>query len=127
MNDIGQNLLDIQASPKLLREHMVRFSNHGYRRSRVGGWITGMHVLIIHQFSGVRTTSSEAESGLLEVQPHLSPFSPHVLTSHNSILRLARRSALKEPSAYVAVSYCWNREYPERAANISDKPLEVVC
>ena len=48
-------------------------------------------------------------------------------TSHNRILRLARRSALKEPSAYVGVSYCWNREPPERSANISDKPLEVVC
>ena len=127
MNDIDQSLLDIQASPNLLREHMVRLSNHGYRRSRVGGWVTGMHVLVIQQFSGVKTTSSEAESGLLQVQSHPSPFSPHVLTFHNSILRLARRSALKEPSAYVAVSYCWNREHPKRAAHISDKPLEVVC
>ena len=67
MNDITQSLLDIQASPRLLREHMVRLSNHGYRRSRVGGWVTGMRVLIIHQFSGVKTTSSETESSLLEV------------------------------------------------------------
>ena len=80
MDDIAQSLLEIQASPKLLREHMVRLSNHGYRRSRVGSWVTGMRVLIIHQFSGVETIPSEEGSGLLEVQRHLSPFSPHVLT-----------------------------------------------
>ncbi len=127
MNDIAQSLVDIQASPKLLREHMVRLSSHSYRRSRVRGWVAGMRVLFIHQSSGVDVISPEAESGPLEVQPHLSPFSTHVLTSHNSILRLARRSVLKEPSAYVAVSYCWNREHPERFAITGDKPLEVVC
>ncbi|KAK0510166.1 hypothetical protein JMJ35_007560 [Cladonia borealis] len=127
MNDVAESFLEIQASPELLREHMVRLSNHGYRRSRVGGWVAEMRVLIVHECSGVETTSSEAESRFSEVQPHLSPFSPHVLTSNNSILRLARRSALKEPSAYVAVSYCWHRQHSELSANISDKPFEVVC
>ena len=127
MNDIAQSLVDIQASPKLLREHMVRLSSHRYRRSRVRGWVTGMRVLFIHQSSDVDVISSEAENGPLEVQPHLLPLSTQVLTSQNRILRLGRRSSLKEPSAYVAVSYCWNREHPERSANSRGNPLEVIC
>ena len=37
MNDGAQSFLEIQASPELLRAHMVRLSNHGYRLFRVGG------------------------------------------------------------------------------------------
>ena len=127
MNDIARSISDIQASPKLLREHMVRLSSHGYQRSRARGWVTGMRVLTIHQSSGVDINSSEAESGLSEVQTRPSPFSTHIPTSHNTILQLVRRSALKEPSAYVAVSYCWNREHSDGSANTRERPLEVVC
>lgn len=84
MNDFTESLLDIQASPKILQEPIIHLSNHGHRLSRVGGWVIGMRVLMIHQFSSVETTSSEVECGLLEVQSHLSPFSPHVLTFNNS-------------------------------------------
>ena len=122
-----KKFLEIQASPELLREHMVRLSNHGYRRARVGGWVTGMRVLIVHECNGVETTSSEAENRFSEVQPHLSSFSPHVLTSNDSILRLACRSALIEPSAYVTVSYCWHKQHSELSAIIGDKPCEVFC
>ena len=127
MNDIARSISDIEASPKLLREHMVRLSSHGYRRSRARGWVTGMRVLTIHKSSGMDMNSSEAESDLSEVQTRLSPFSTYIPSFHNTILRLVRRSALKEPSAYVAVSYCWNREHSEGSANTRERPLEVVC
>ena len=126
MNDVDQSLCDLQASPEHLREQMVRLSEYGYRRSRARGWVTRMRFLIINQLSGVTTTSSQSESALLEVQPHLSSFSPHIRTSHTSILQLARRSALKEASAFVAVSYCWSRAHSEWSSR-SDRPLQIIC
>lgn len=124
MDDVDQSLRDIQASPERLREQVVRLSEYGYRRSLARGW---MRFLIINQLSDATTTLSESESGSSEVQTHLSFFPPPVLTSHNNILQLARLSALKDASAYVVVSYCWNRAHSEWSSNNSDESIQVIC
>ena len=127
MNDVDRNLRDIQASPEHLREQMVGLSNNGYRRSRARGWITRMRFLILNQPSGGETTSPKSESDSLAVQPHISTFAPHLPDSSRNFLQLARRAALKDTSAYVAVSYCWNRERKNWSPSDSDKPLQVAC
>ena len=111
MNDVHQSLRDIQASPEQLREEMVRLSKYGYRRSR--DWVTGMPLIIIDQPSGVTTTSSSEY---------------HLLTSsHGTTLRMARRSALKDASAYVAISYCCDRANSQWSVDDSDEPIPVIC
>ena len=127
MNDVGRNLCDIQASPGHLREQMVGLSNNGYRRSRARGWINRMRFLILNELSRGKATSSQSESDSSEVKPHLSAFAPHLLDSSKEFLQLARRAALKDASAYVAVSYCWNRERSDWSPSDSDKPLQVIC
>ena len=127
MNDVDRSLRDIQASPEHLREQIVRLSKHGYRRSRARGWVNKMRFLIINQLSGVETTSSQSESASSEVPVHLSSLSPQDATSQNNTLQLARRSALKDASAYVAVSYCWNRARSEWSPVNGDKSLQVIC
>ena len=127
MNDVDRSLRDIQASPEHLREQIVRLSKHGYHRSRARGWVSKMRFLIINQPSGVERTSSQLESGLSEVPAHLPSLSRQDATSHSNTLQLARRSALKDASAYVAVSYCWNRAHSECSPTDSDKSLQVIC
>lgn len=127
MNDVDRSLRDIHASPEHLREEIVRLSKHSYRRSRARGWATKMRFLIINHLSGVERTSSEVESGLSEVPAHSSHLSLQVPTSHRNILQMARRSALKDASAYVAVSYCWNRAHSEWSPVKSEKSLQVIC
>lgn len=127
MNDVDQRLRDIQASPEHLREQIVRLSKYSYRRSRARGWATKMRFLIISQLSGVEGTSSKSESGLSEVPAHLPSFSPQDATSQNDTLQLAHRSTLKDASAYVAVSYCWNRSNSKWSPITSDRSLQVVC
>ena len=127
MNDVDQSLRHIQPSPEHLREQIVRLSKHGYRRSRARGWVTKMRFLIINQLSGVERTSSKSESGLSEVLVHLSSPSPQDANSQNHTLQLARRSALKDASAYVAVSYCWNRAHSECSPVTRNKSLQVSC
>lgn len=124
MNDVGRSLHDIQASPEHLREQIVSLSKHGYRRSRARGWVTKMRCLIINQSSGMEGTSSRSENGL---SAHLSSLSPQDATSHKNTLQLVRRSALKDASAYVAVSYCWNRARSKWPPVDGDKSLQVVC
>lgn len=86
-----------------------------------------MRFLINNQLSDATITLSESESGSSEVQTQLSSFPPPVLTSHNNILQLARLSALKDASAYVVVSYCWNRARSEWSSNNSHESIQVIC
>lgn len=127
MNDVDRSLRDIQASPEHLRKEIVHLSKHGYRRSRARGWATKMRFLVINQLSDMERTSSTSESGSLEVRAHSSSLSLHVPATHKNILQVARRSALKDASAYVAVSYCWNRAHPQWSPSNNDKPLQVIC
>lgn len=126
MNDSHQSLRDIQAFPERLREQMVHLSMYASRRSRASGWVTRMCFLIITQLHGVTTTLSQSRSGLSDVQAYPSSSSSHARASPESILQLARRSALKDPSSYVAVSYCWNRGHLAGRPDGSEKALEVV-
>ena len=72
-----------------------------------------MPLLIIHQSSGVTTTSSSDY---------------HLLTSsHDTTLRLARRPALEDASAYVAISYCCDRSKSSWLVDDSDQPVPVIC
>ena len=127
MNDVDRSLCDIQASPEHLREQMVVFSKNGYRRSRARGWITRMRFLILSQHCGRATASPLPEIDSSEAQPHVSAFAPHLLDSCGNFVYLAGRAALKDASAYVAVSYCWNREHTDWFPRDSDKPLQVIC
>ena len=126
MNDIDQSLREIQPCSEHLREEMVRLSTYGYRRSRTQGWVDRMPVLVINQLSDVTPISSQLESGLPKVEPGASSSAPHCLTSDETILQLTPRSTLKDASAYVAVSYCWERDNPAWSSNESDKPLQVI-
>ncbi|KAL9609191.1 MAG: hypothetical protein Q9167_006029 [Letrouitia subvulpina] len=93
MNDVHRSLQDIQPSQDLLREQIVGFSTHAFRRSRTLGWVTRMPVLMIDQPSNETAPQLQRAPG-----------------SHQCTLNLRRRSSLRDLSAYVAVSYCWKRE-----------------
>ena len=127
MNDVDRNLRDIQASPEHPREQMVDLSNNGYRRSRARGWITRIRFLILNQPRSGEKTSPQSESNSLVVQTHIPTFEPHLPDSSKTFLQLAGRAALKDASAYVVVSYCWNRERLNWSPSDSDKPLRVIC
>ena len=127
MNDVDQSLRHIQASPQHLREQIVHLSKHGYRRSRARGWATKMRFLIVNNPGGIEGTSSRPESGLSKGPAHSSSLSPRNAIPHTSTLQLAHRSALKDPAAYVAVSYCWNRAHSAWSPGNDDKPLQVIC
>jgi len=127
MNDSHQSLCEINASPEHLREQMAHLSMYTSRRSRASGWVTKMRFLVTIQLRGVVTTPSPSEGGLSEGQAYSPLSSPHARTSNKTVLQFARRSALKDPSAYVAVSYCWNREHLERFSDDSRSSAEVLC
>lgn len=127
MNDVDRSLRNIHASPEDLREEVVRLSKYGYLRSRARGWAAKIRFVIINQFSGVERISSNSESDSSEVAAQSSSLSLQAPTSHESILQMAPRSALKDASAYAAVSYCWNRANSEWSPVNSEKSLQVIC
>ncbi|KAL9038205.1 MAG: hypothetical protein Q9214_005378 [Letrouitia sp. 1 TL-2023] len=125
MNDVHCSLQDIQPSQDLLREQIVDFSAHVFRRSRALGWVTRMPVLMIDQPSN-----------------ETAPQSQRTPASHKCTLSLSRRSGLRDLSTYVAVSYCWKRElvwpsvdghsaYEVSYDNLSKRPsiapYDVLC
>ncbi|KAL8747273.1 MAG: hypothetical protein Q9190_000817 [Brigantiaea leucoxantha] len=72
---------------------MVEVSKHAFRRSLARGWVDQMSFLIANQSGGEELSQSQRNT-----------------TSHQRTLHLSSRSALVDPCAYIAVSYCWDRK-----------------
>ena len=110
MNDVTSLLCHIQQSPRELRQQVVDISKHSFRRSRIRDTIDRMRFVEIIQVANDHGTL-QSTSSLFEKPKSLSsqPMC-HILGSDQMQLRICHRSALRDASAYVAVSYCWNRD-----------------
>ena len=116
MDDTTLTLRQIQKSPARLRQHMIDISKFGTPRSQIREPVDSTRFLIIDTLIRKDTMPSTSGSGLK--QAHISASSP-------TLLQVARRSALKSPSAYAAVSYCWKRD-PREGFKGGDKPIDVL-
>ena len=126
MNAAEPSFVEIQPSPARLRQQMVEISKHGFSRSRLPGSIDNLRYLIIDQIKGVTIDSLHPKPSSVEQQePSASPCFSYDLTPSDSLLRLANRSALRNSSAYVAVSYTWSRD--SGWSDDPDEPLDILC
>ncbi|MCJ1428054.1 hypothetical protein MMC29_005961 [Sticta canariensis] len=110
MNDTHRQFNSIFSSPEEMRQRMINVAEYSSTRSRAKDWFSNMRVLVLED--PVERTSSSIQSLPAETGACVKG----LVTSANTTasarhLRFQNRQTLANPSAYVAVSYCWNRKY----------------
>jgi Heterokaryon incompatibility protein (HET) len=97
-DDQSRSYCEIHESSSDLRQTMLEIAQHSSLRSRSRGWVNTMRFLETDE-------NHQALDKLDRSRPSSLDSS-----SYEILLRLKDCSILADPSAYVAVSYCWNRE-----------------
>lgn len=126
VNDINHSFREIFPSPESMREQMVEIAKHSFCRShsQPQDWIDKMHFLIKHQSEDEVIPCHE--SSVIENVPALPDSSSPIASSSGVVLKLVERSSLPDPAAYVAVSYCLNRENVEWYTGDIKAPIEIL-
>lgn len=127
MNAAEPSLCKIEGSPARLRQQMVEISKHGFYPSQVRGSKDILSFLMIDQVKRVYIEMSQIQSCMAEQQEtSMTPCFSYDLTPSDSVLRLARRSALRDSSAYSAVSYTWNKNSGWFYEGLEERP-KILC
>ena len=104
---------------------MIDVAEYSSTRSRAKDWFSNMRVLVLED-PVERTTSSiqslPAETGDCVKES----FTSANTTAGARQLRFQNRQTLANPSAYVAVSYCWNRKYVQWFTERDSPPVQIV-
>ena len=104
---------------------MIDVAGYSSTRLRAKDWVRKMRVLVFED-SVERTTSSiqslPAETGDCVKDLFTSANTP-ASARH---LSFQNRQTLADPSAYVAVSYCWNREYVQWFTERDSPSVQIV-
>lgn len=120
-------ICEIQSSQPRLREQMVEISKYGSRRSRTRA--SADRVRFLMSDLAMNTDTIPWQRAVDPPNPQIPPLSPTSLSLcpfAQSTLQITRRSALSSAGAYVAVSYCWNRNI-QWSCQCSNAPLEILC
>ena len=108
-DDTTRTFNEIHSSSQRMRQQMVDIAQHAFKRVQAQDWATQMRFLVIREPSD-RTERPTTLKGRATSEPTDISQDPLTSVMRNLTLELASASALVADSAYVAVSYCWNRE-----------------
>lgn len=116
---------EIHESPEEMRRNMVEIAKYSYEREQTSYWVAKMCFLLIDgstkdEFQKLSLTwfNLKAEDSSLEAFRE-DP-------SRRLVLRLVNRSELTTRTAYVAVSYCWDRTDIERYTEMKTPPIDIL-
>ena len=126
MNVVEPSLQDIHKSSTQLRQQMVDISRHAFRRSRWRGSAQRFLVLVDEDCTGNISLKQAWDFPALQASLLSSYTSSGDYTLPCSTSQIVPRSTLSSPSAYVAVSYCLNRDN-QWSWESADEALEVHC
>lgn len=127
VNDINRGFRDIFPSQESMRQQMVEIAKHSSHRSQAQYWVSKMRFLIKHQSKDTVIPYHQSSVIGSVTAPTAFPASSSSATSPSgTVLKLADRSILTDPTAYVAVSYCWSREDAEWFTRHIEAPIEVL-
>ena len=93
-----------------MRQQMVDIARHSSRRSQAQDWVSKMRFLTMDHPDDRTTHHHSSGESLSSVRAGTTDSLPYTKTTSQAILELADRSILANSAAYIAVSYCWNRE-----------------
>jgi hypothetical protein len=113
-DDQCRSYCEIHKSSWDLRQTLLEIAKHSALRSLSQGWVNKMRFL-------ERDENHHAPDEL-----DRSRLSPPDSNTHEILLKLKDCSMLADPSAYVAVSYCWNRESVEWFNAEGALPVKIV-
>lgn len=125
MNDTHQPFNSIFSTPEEMRQQMIDVAGYSSTRSRAKEWFNNMRVLVIED--SVERTAFSTHS----LPPDTDDFPKDLLLGASTAasvrsLKLQDRQTLTNPSAYVAVSYCWSREYVDWFAKRDSASIQTV-
>lgn len=126
VNDINLRFGDIFPSQEIMRQQMVEIAKYSSRRSQAQDWVSKMRFLTMQSED---EKNSYRESSVVQgvITPAAVPESSSPAASPSRVvLKLADRSILADPAAYIAVSYCWNRVNVEWFTGDIEVPMEVL-
>lgn len=99
---------------------MIDVAEYSSTRSRAKDWFSTMRVLVLEDPVDKTTSSIQslpAGTGSF-ISANINPSARH--------LRLQNRQTLTNPSAYVAVSYCWSRKYVDWFTERDNPSIQIV-
>ncbi|MDI1493615.1 MAG: hypothetical protein OHK93_005911 [Ramalina farinacea] len=104
---------------------MVKIAKHAFLRSDSREWMSLLRFLVREQpeDTGKLDSSNQNES---PERPDLSTRSLPNIGPDRTVLKVMDGSILVDPAAYVAISYCWNRE-KIHWFDAGDEPAIEVC
>ncbi|MCJ1464062.1 hypothetical protein MMC07_002673 [Pseudocyphellaria aurata] len=127
VSDINRSFRDIFPSQETMRQQIVEIAKYSSRRSSARDWVSKMRFLTMRQSEDEKI--SYHQSSIVEgvVAPATFPASLLPATSPSgAVLELTDGSILADPAAYIAVSYCWNRENVEWFTGDIETPIEIL-
>lgn len=116
MDDTNRRFDNIFSTPEEMRQQMIDIAKYGSTRSRAKDWVRNMRVLVLED-PVLPLETEESDKNLLI----------NKITGNNAkYLKLQSRQTLTKPSAYVAVSYCWNRNYVDWFTDRDNPSVQIV-
>ncbi|KAL9116694.1 MAG: hypothetical protein Q9187_006780 [Circinaria calcarea] len=116
---------EIHSSSQRMRQQMVDIAQHAFKRAQAQDWATQMRFLVIREPSDRIERPTTLKGRETSEQSDTSQ-GPLTSVMRNLTLELASASALVAGSAYVAVSYCWNREEVDWFTDQKTLRIDVV-
>ena len=113
-DDTFKAFSDIHSSSENLRRQMIEISHYGSQRTAARQWTDNMRFIVMDWSEGGEELeeklgyNSKANTSRSS-KPSNASVGPK--PSRPAGLKLKDRKSLANSSSYVAVSYCWNREY----------------
>ena len=123
VNDEILSFCDIHSSSADMRQKMVEIAEHAFSRSDSREWMSLLRFLVREKLEDAEQLDSNQN---LTERPDLSTQPMSITCPDRTVLKVMDRSILVDPAAYVAVSYCWNREKVDWF-DAGDEPPIQVC
>ena len=125
MGDTLKAFNEIHKTPEEMRRNMVEIAKYSYEREQTSSWVAGMCFLLIDDSTKDRFQRLSLEwSNPKKDEFSLKPFQES--PSGSLVLRLVNRSELTTRTAYVAVSYCWDRTDIEQYTEMKALPIDIL-
>lgn len=128
-DDTARTFGDIHLSSEKMRHQMIEISQYGSRRTAARQWMDNMRFIVIDsRWSEGGKNREEQLSNNSQADEFASPkpfnASAGSKPTRPASLAMKNRKSLADSSSYVAVSYCWNREYVDWFPD-QDSPLII--
>lgn len=127
VNDIYRGFRAVFPSQESMRQQMVEIAKHSSYRVTVQDYVSKMRFLIKHHSEDEDIPSHQSSVIEAAAAPVAFPATSSPATSPSgAVLKLADRSILADPEAYIAVSCCWSKKNIEWFTNDIEAPIEVL-